>query len=115
MTTSIVGPDWAPASSAGATSAPSPRAEPKPLEPFLVNRLEAARLLSVSPGTVDNLVADGRLEKVKLRHTTRYRVTDLERLAATGCAAGRLDRARHGGRERLPVLDVPPRSSRPGG
>jgi excisionase family DNA binding protein len=50
--------------------------------PMLVDRLEAARLLSVSPGTVDNLKNRGELASVKLGARRLYHVDDLAALIA---------------------------------
>ncbi len=46
---------------------------------LLVDRLEAARLLSVSPGTIDNLRLRGELPSVKLLSRRLYDVADLRR------------------------------------
>lgn len=48
--------------------------------PLLVDRREAARLLSVSPGTVDNLRLSGQLPSLKLRSRRLFDVADLRRL-----------------------------------
>ncbi len=47
--------------------------------PFLVDRREAARLLGVSPGTIDNLRLAGELPSLKLRGRRLYDVADLRR------------------------------------
>lgn len=47
--------------------------------PLLVDRREAARLLGVSPGTVDNLRARGELPSLKLAARRLYDVADLRR------------------------------------
>lgn len=52
------------------------------LAPLLVDRREAARLLGVSPGTVDNLRTRGALPSVKLRSRRLFDVEDLRRFVA---------------------------------
>lgn len=47
--------------------------------PLLVDRLEAARLLGVSPGTIDNLRLRGELPSVKLLSRRLYDIADLRR------------------------------------
>lgn len=47
--------------------------------PYLVDRREAARLLSVSPGTIDNLRLRGELPSVKLLSRRLYDIQDLRR------------------------------------
>jgi phage terminase Nu1 subunit (DNA packaging protein) len=47
-----------------------------PLPPMLVDRREAARLLGVSPGTIDNLRRDG-LPSIKLNARRLFDVADL--------------------------------------
>lgn len=47
--------------------------------PILVDRREAARLLGVSPGTIDNLRTRGELPSVKLLARRLYDVADLRR------------------------------------
>lgn len=48
--------------------------------PLAVDRREAARLLGVSAGTVDNLRASGQLPSVKLMGRRLYDVADLRAL-----------------------------------
>lgn len=48
--------------------------------PLLVDRREAARLLGVSAGTVDNLRTRGELPSVKIATRRLYDVDDLRRL-----------------------------------
>lgn len=48
--------------------------------PLLVDRREAARLLSVSPGTVDNLRLRDELPSVKIGARRLFDVDDLRRL-----------------------------------
>ena len=48
---------------------------------ILVNTKDAAELLSISPRQVYMLAAEGRLKKVKIGSSTRYRVTDLHKFA----------------------------------
>jgi hypothetical protein len=55
---------------------PNPPTTPAPL---LVDRREAARLLGVSAGTVDNLRLRGELPSVKLLARRLYDVADLRR------------------------------------
>jgi hypothetical protein len=45
--------------------------------PLLVDRREAARLLSVSPGTIDNLRLRGELPSVKIAARRLYDLADL--------------------------------------
>ena len=47
--------------------------------PLLVDRREAARLLGVSPGTIDNLRTRGELPSVKLFARRLFDVADLRR------------------------------------
>lgn len=47
--------------------------------PMLVDRREAARLLGVSPGTIDNLRARGELPSVKLLSRRLFDRADLAR------------------------------------
>lgn len=47
--------------------------------PLLVDRREAARLLGVSPGTIDNLRLRGELPSVKIAARRLFDVTDLRR------------------------------------
>lgn len=47
---------------------------------LLVDRLEAARMLGVSPGTVDNLRIQGSLPSIKLGARRLYEVAELHRL-----------------------------------
>lgn len=47
--------------------------------PMLVDRREAARLLSVSPGTIDNLRTRGELPSVKVLSRRLFDVADLRR------------------------------------
>jgi len=51
---------------------------------LLVNQSEAARLVGVSRYTLWRWVRDGVLQSVMVRGVPRYRVADLERLAAEG-------------------------------
>lgn len=44
---------------------------------LLINRQEAARLLGVSPGTIDNLRTQGELPSIKIGTRRLYDVTDL--------------------------------------
>lgn len=56
----------------------APSAAPRP-SPLLVDRREAARLLGVSPGTIDNLRTRGELPSVKLFARRLFDVADLRR------------------------------------
>jgi excisionase family DNA binding protein len=47
--------------------------------PMLVDRREAARLLAVSPGTIDNLRLRGELPSVKIAARRLFDVEDLRR------------------------------------
>lgn len=47
--------------------------------PLLVDRREAARLLGVSPGTIDNLRNAGELPSVKIVTRRLFDVNDLRR------------------------------------
>lgn len=47
--------------------------------PLLVDRREAGRLLSVSPGTIDNLRTRGELPSVKIAARRLFDVDDLRR------------------------------------
>lgn len=47
--------------------------------PLLADRLEAAWLLRVSPGTIDNLRRRGELPSVKIASRRLYDVADLKR------------------------------------
>jgi hypothetical protein len=58
----------------------TPGAVPAPLA---VDRREAARLLGVSPGTIDNLRARGDLPSLKLAARRLYAVADLANLIAS--------------------------------
>lgn len=52
---------------------------PGAIAPLLVDRREAARLLGVSPGTIDNLRNAGELPSLKLMSRRLYDVADLRR------------------------------------
>jgi hypothetical protein len=60
--------------------------ETEPLEPLLVPRVEAARLLGVPPRLVQTLTARGTLVCIRLGRRVLYRVEDLRVLARTGTA-----------------------------
>jgi hypothetical protein len=47
--------------------------------PMLINRLTAARLLGVSPGTIDNLRIRGELPSVKIAARRLFDVADIRR------------------------------------
>ena len=49
-------------------------------EPMLIDRREAARLLGVSPGTIDNLRTRGELQSMKLGARRLFDVADLRKL-----------------------------------
>lgn len=48
--------------------------------PLLIDRREAARLLGVSPGTIDNLRTRGELPSVKIAARRLFDAADLRRL-----------------------------------
>ena len=58
------------------------------MAPLLVDRLEAARLLSVSPGTIDNLRRLDKLPSVKVLSRRLFAVADLMRYIETWKGAG---------------------------
>lgn len=58
----------------------TPGTLPSESAPMLVDRLEAGRLLGVSPGTIDNLRLRGELPSVKLMARRLFDVADLRRL-----------------------------------
>lgn len=47
--------------------------------PQLINRHEAAHLLGVSPGTIDNLRSRGELPSIKIGTRRLYDVNDLQK------------------------------------
>ena len=49
-------------------------------EPMLIDRREAARLLGVSHGTIDNLRTRGELQSIKLGARRLFDVADLRKL-----------------------------------
>jgi excisionase family DNA binding protein len=51
------------------------------VEPLLVNRTAAARLLAVSLSKFASLVAQGRIPAVQIDGAVRFRVSDLEAFA----------------------------------
>lgn len=63
-------------------------AQPKPAEPQetrILRRSEAARRMGCSPRTVDRMVSDGMIQKVRLPGRKRaigFRLADFERLLA---------------------------------
>ena len=60
-----------------------------PPAPLLVDRREAARLLGVSPGTVDNLRLRGELPSVKLLSRRLFDVADLRAfIESRKCSSG---------------------------
>lgn len=58
---------------------PSNTNPPTTPAPLLIDRREAARLLGVSPGTIDNLRTRGDLPSVKLLARRLFDVADLRR------------------------------------
>ena len=56
---------------------PSDTNTPMTTAPLLVDRREAARLLGVSPGTIDNLRTRGELPSVKIAARRLFDVADL--------------------------------------
>lgn len=57
----------------------TPGGLPPTLRPMLVDRLEAGRLLGVSPGTIDNLRTRGELPSLKIAARRLFDVADLRR------------------------------------
>jgi len=55
---------------------------------LLIDRIEAARLLSVSPSTVDNMRRRGDLPSVKIGARRLFRIADLERWVADRLEGG---------------------------
>lgn len=58
---------------------PTDTRTPTRAAPILVDRREAARLLGVSPGTIDNLRTRGELPSVKIAARRLFDVADLYR------------------------------------
>jgi excisionase family DNA binding protein len=56
--------------------------------PLLVDRREAARLLGVSPGTIDNMRNAGELQSVKIGARRLFDLTDLRRFIDARKAVG---------------------------
>ena len=46
----------------------------------LLTKIDVRERLQVSPRTLDRLVAEGKLEKVKLGRLTRFRESDVRKL-----------------------------------
>ncbi len=65
------------------------RDAPETRDRLLIDRIEAARLLSVSPGTVDNLRRRGDLPSIKIGARRLFRVADLDRWIASRMEGGR--------------------------
>lgn len=59
---------------------PSP-ARPPPLIPYALNKEQAAAYLSVSPRTIESMIADGRLPSFRLGARRLIRRVDLETYA----------------------------------
>lgn len=59
------------------------------IPPLLVDRPEAARILAVSAGTIDNLRIRGELPSVKLGARRLYALDDLRRFVEARKAVGR--------------------------
>jgi len=55
---------------------------PALLQPLLVGRIEAARCLGVSPGTIDNLRLRGELPSVKIAARRLFDTADLRQFIA---------------------------------
>lgn len=68
---------------------PSDTHTPTTAAPLLVDRREAARLLGVSPGTIDNLRARGELPSVKIGARRLFDMDDLRRLIEARKAVAR--------------------------
>ncbi len=60
-----------------------------PFLPMVVDRRQAAELLGVSPGTIDNLRLRGELPSVKIGARRLYDVEDLRRFVEARKAVGR--------------------------
>ncbi len=58
---------------------PDPTVSNRKADKLLYNRREAGALLSVSPGTIDNMVKDGRLHPVYVGRLPRFTRQELER------------------------------------
>jgi helix-turn-helix protein len=58
------------------------RRELQEIEPLLLKIPEAARLLNCSPRHIDDLAAQGLLEKRKLDHAVRITMASVKKLAA---------------------------------
>ena len=55
--------------------------------PMLIDRREAARLLGVSPGTIDNLRTRGELQSIKIGARRLFDLADLRKLIES-CKGG---------------------------
>jgi excisionase family DNA binding protein len=67
---------------------PTPPIVTAPEDRLLVTREEAARLLSVSPSTIDQLRRDGELEVVYIGSAPRFPVEGLRRFCEARARAG---------------------------
>ena len=54
--------------------------KPENLKPLLATISDAQRMLSVSRSAVYALIASGRLPRVKIGRSARFRVSDIEKL-----------------------------------
>ena len=69
-------------------SRPSMRQRAESLKPLVVSRKDAAALLSCSEDCVDDLIANGKLQTVKLgRRRLAIKMASVERLAELGVEA----------------------------
>ncbi len=60
-------------------TAPTSRAGFNPAAPLLVDRIEAARMMGVSPGTIDNLRTRGEIPSVKIAARRLFDPADMRR------------------------------------
>jgi hypothetical protein len=71
--------------SATAGNLPAAAAIPLPIAPLLLDEVQAAGLLSLSPRKLWELAARGAIKSVKIGALKRYRPADLEEWVASGC------------------------------
>ena len=58
------------------------------LQPLLVREREAAKLLGVCPKTIYTLARQGKLQAVRIGHSVRYDVRDIEAFIARAKSQG---------------------------
>jgi excisionase family DNA binding protein len=51
----------------------------------LITKKEASQILSTSVRTVERIVASGKLVKIKLRGSVKFRLADVLKLVEKGC------------------------------